>query len=96
MRLSLRDFAVILLAIQALVLMLIPFAITLLMARGVSWLRHKLPPLFEKVRHYLGLFQRLVERGSGAAVAPLITAYALAAQLRALWKGLSGLAKEEH
>ncbi len=84
-----RDVAVIVLAIEALLLMLIPLIITFALAYGVHWLRHKLSSLFEKLRHYVDLFQRLVERGSAAVVAPLIAAYALAAQLHATWNALT-------
>ncbi len=92
---SLRDWAVILLSIQALLILLLPLALFGGTAYGVIWLRRKLPPLFSKVRHLLARIQWLAERASSAVAAPLIAAYALAARLAGYWRALSALVAEE-
>ena len=96
MREALRDVAVILLMLEAMVIMLVPLAITFGSWYGVRWLRRKLPPVFAQARKYLALFKLYVERGGAAAVAPIIAAYAAVAQLRAWWDYFAGLVREEH
>ncbi len=93
MRMTLRDVAVILLALESLLLMVVPLILTFLAARGVHWLRRKLPPLFDRLRHYAGLLQSLVERVSGSATKPLISAHAKAAQASVWRNALAGSSK---
>ncbi len=93
MRMTLRDVAVILLALESLLVMIVPLVLTYLAGRGVSWLRHKLPPLFDRLRHYAGLLQNLVERLSGSATKPLISAHAKAAQVGVWRNALAGSSK---
>lgn len=92
----LRDLSVILLAIEAMVLMLIPAIVIGASWYGVRWLRRKLSPILAQVRKYVVLVQVHVQRGSAAIVAPMIASYALAAGLRASWNFLKGLAREEN
>lgn len=96
MREALRDVAVILLVLEAMVIMLVPLALTLAAWYSVRWLRRKLPPLFAQARQVLALFKLYVERGGAAAVAPILAAYAAVAQLRAWWDYVAGLVREEH
>jgi hypothetical protein len=92
----LRDIAVILLALEAMVLMLVPAAVIGASLYGVRWLRRKLPPLFAQARKILALVRLYVERTGAAIVAPLITIYAVAAQIRATWTSLISLVREEN
>ena len=92
----LRDVAVIMLALEAMVLMLIPAAAIGACWYGVRWLRRKLPPLFAQARKILALARLYVERTGAAVAAPLITIYAVAAQIRATWTSLIGLVREEN
>jgi hypothetical protein len=91
---ALRDVSVILLAIEAFVLLLIPAIIIGACVYGVRWLRRKLPPLFAQARKYLALIQLYVNRVCAAVVAPLIAAYALVAQLSAWWNTLARFKEE--
>jgi hypothetical protein len=93
---ALRDVSLILLAIESFVLLLIPAAIIGACVYGVHWLRRKLPPLFAQARKYLALIQLYVNRACAAMVAPLIAAYALAAQWSAWWNALAGFVKEKN
>ncbi len=95
MRSALADWAAILLSLEALVMMLVPLAITLGLAVGVHWLRRKLRPLFQTIHKYLEIVRHAVERGTSAAAAPLIKLSGLGAQLGALRKGLPRLIGEE-
>lgn len=88
--------AVILLALEAFILLLIPLAITVGLWYGVRWLRLKLPPAFAQARKYLALAHMYVERGCAAAVAPLVAAHAAAAQVSAWLNALAGLFQGEH
>jgi hypothetical protein len=81
--------AVILLACESFVLLLIPAAIIGGSAYGVHWLRRKLPPLFAQARKYVTLLKVYVERASMAAVSPFIAARALAARVRAYGNALA-------
>ncbi len=92
----LRDVTVILLALEAMVLMLVPAAVIGAGWYGVRWLRRKLPPLFAQARKMVALVQLYVERTGAAIVAPLITIYAVAAQMRATWTSLIRLVQEEN
>ena len=91
----LRDVAAILLALEAMVLMLVPAVAIGACWYGVRWLRRKLPPLFAQGRKIVALVQSYVERAGAEIVAPLITIYAVAAQLRAAWRCLIRLVQEE-
>ena len=92
---ALRDVSVILLAFEAIVLMIVPAIVIGASCYGVWWLRRKLPPLFAQARVYMALARHYVERACAAVVAPLIAAHALAAQLYAWWTALTGLVQEE-
>jgi hypothetical protein len=96
MREALQYVAVILLAFEATVLMLIPLAVTFASWYGVRWLRRKLPSVFVQVRKYVALFKLYVERGCASIVAPLIAAHAFAAQVRAWLNVLAGLFQGEN
>ena len=88
--------AVILLACESFVLLLVPAAIIGGSAYGVHWLRRKLPALFAQVREYVTLLKVYVERASMAAVSPFIAAHALAARVRAYWNALAGFFQGEN
>ena len=92
----LRDIAVILLVLEAMVLMLVPAAVIGAILYSVRWLRRKLPPLFAQARKILALVRLYVERTGAAMVAPLITIHAVAAQMRATWTSLISLVREEN
>jgi hypothetical protein len=96
MREALRDVAVILLVLEAMVILLVPLAITFASWYGVRWLRRKLPPLFAQARKILARVKLYVERGGTTAVAPIIAAYAAVAQLRAWWDYVTGLVREDN
>ena len=91
----LRDVAVIMLALEAMVLMLIPAAAIGACWYGVRWLRRKIPPLFALARTLVARVQLYVERAGAAGTTPLITTYAAAARMRATWRGLIRLVQEE-
>ena len=93
---ALRDVAVILLVLEAMVIMLVPLALTVASWLGVRWLRRRLPPVFVQARKYLALFKSYVERGSASAVAPIMATWAVAAQVRAWWNYIAGLGQEEN
>ena len=88
--------AAILLSLEAFVLLLIPLAIVGGLWYGTRWLRLKLPPVFVQVHKYVALFKFYVERGCASIVAPLIAAHALAAQVRAVCRGLAGFFQGEN
>jgi len=90
----LRDFAVILLVLETLVMLLVPALLVFGAAYGVNRLRRKLPLLFAQARKYVGLFKFYVERACASSVAPLLAAQALAAQARGWWRYVSGTAQE--
>jgi len=85
MRVSLRDLSIILLAIETMVVMLVPAIVIGALWYGTRWLCRKLPPLFAQARKYMAIAQFYVGRASAAIAAPLIAAHALNAQLRAWW-----------
>ncbi len=91
-----RDVALILLILEAMVMMLVPAAVIGATWYGVRWVRRKLPPLFAQVRRILALVRLYVDRTGAAMVAPLITIYAVAAQIRATWTSLISLVREEN
>ena len=93
---ALRDVAVILLVVEAMVLLLVPAAVIGASWYGARWLRRKLPPIFTQVRQYAMLAQVYVQRAGAAVIAPLIAAYALAARLCACLNFLIGLVQEEN
>jgi hypothetical protein len=86
--------ATILLACESFILLLIPAVIIGGSMYGARWLRFKLPPVFIQIRKYVAMFKFYVERGCASIVAPLIAAHALAAQVRAIARGLGFLRGE--
>lgn len=77
-----RDLAIVLLALEAFLLSLIPAAVLYLALRGVSWLIRKLRSVAPTVQGYFRKAATVTEEVSHRAVTPVITASATLAQLR--------------
>jgi hypothetical protein len=89
-----RDIAVILLAMELMVLVAPVLALAYLSVRGVLRLTHFIRGLFPQAHGYAFRLQRLTARMAGAMVAPLISIYSFAAGgkavARAMWSVLRG------
>lgn len=88
----LRDVSVILLAVEAFILILIPLALSGALVYGVWRLRshRNLPTWLRKTREYLLLGLSYVERAMDAVVKPVIAAHAASARLEGWMRALRG------
>jgi hypothetical protein len=77
-----RDLAVVLLALEAFVLGLIPAIVLFFAVRGMLWVIRKLRAVFPTIRGYFGRAAGISQRASHKIAAPVIAASAAAYQVR--------------
>lgn len=77
-----RDLAIVLLALEAFLLSLIPAVILYFALRGMSWLIRKLRSVMPTVQGYFRKAATVTEEISQQAVAPVITTSVALTQLR--------------
>lgn len=83
-----RDIAIVILAIQLFVILLIPLAIAYFGTRGLSWIHTRLSTLLARARGLSHQVRAQADRLSDVVAAPLIRVHSRAARLRTLWQGL--------
>ncbi len=86
-----RDVSVVLLAVEAFVLALIPLAALYFASRGLRQFRSFLRPLFPQTRVRVQQVERITVQGSELIVAPIIAFYALTAYLQRILLTMAGL-----
>jgi len=67
-----RDIAIVLLALQLFIMLLIPLVIAFFSMRGINWVHGKVPPLWEKAHHYSHLMRDKTGEISDRVVAPVL------------------------
>jgi len=67
-----RDIAIVLLAIQLFVMLVIPLVIAFFSMRGINWVHGKMPPLWEKAHHYSHLVRDKTGEISDQVAAPIL------------------------
>lgn len=67
-----RDIAVVILALQLFIMLVIPLAIAFFMVKGINWVHAKLPPVWDKAHHYSGLVRDKTEEYSNVATEPVL------------------------
>jgi Na+-transporting methylmalonyl-CoA/oxaloacetate decarboxylase gamma subunit len=90
-----RDLAVVLLALEAFVLSLLPAAIFYLAVRGMSAALRKFRPLASQVQGYFRQAAQTADQLSRRAVAPIIAVNAAAAQVGRWFSCISSQPKQE-
>ncbi|GAB4412867.1 MAG: hypothetical protein Kow00123_26620 [Anaerolineales bacterium] len=83
-----RDIAVVLLALEAFLGVLVAGAVCYLAIRGVLWLKANIPRVTRPARYYLTRAEQVVRRAGTSAVGPFIWSGASAARVRAAWRAL--------
>ena len=86
-----RDVSVVLLAVEAFVLILIPLVALYFANKGLRRLRSFLRPIFPRTRARVQQVERVTAQAGELIVAPIIATYALAARLRCIVLTMSGL-----
>jgi hypothetical protein len=79
---DLRDLSIILLAIEAFIIGLVPAVLFFFMIKGVLWLNRKLPVAGSVVRGYFRKAERSTKVASERIAAPFITAGATTARIK--------------
>jgi hypothetical protein len=77
-----RDISVVLLALEAFILALIPLAVVYFANKGLWRLRASVRPLFRQVREYVQQVEMTTTRVAEMVVAPIMSFYALVARVR--------------
>jgi hypothetical protein len=90
-----RDLAVVLLALEAFVLSLIPAAILYLSVRGMSRVLRGFRTFAPRVQDYFRKASQVADQISRRAVAPIIAVYAATAQVRRWFSFMFARAKQE-
>ncbi len=85
-----RDIAVVLLALEAFLGVLVVGAACYFATRGVFWLKARIPRVTRPATYYVNQTQDAVRRGSHIAIAPFVQGGATAARIRAAWRALLG------
>jgi len=85
-----RDIAVVLLALEAFLGVLVAGAACYFAIRGVLWLKAHIPRITRPATHYANQTQNAVRRGSSIAIAPFIQGGAMVARMRAVLRALGG------
>jgi len=67
-----RDWAIILLALEGLLLLAAPLFILLKITQGLRWLKPRVAPLMRKAHHYLGQANGVVQRSTFIVERPFI------------------------
>ncbi|MDH7488346.1 MAG: hypothetical protein QHH80_02425 [Anaerolineae bacterium] len=83
-----RDIALVLLALEAFLGVLVAGAACYFAIRGVRWLKANIPRVTRPARYYLMQTEQVVRRAGTSAVRPFIWSGATAARVRAAWRGL--------
>ncbi|MGB9593053.1 MAG: hypothetical protein ACPL7R_02805 [Anaerolineae bacterium] len=83
-----RDIAVVLLALEAFLGVLVAGAACYFSIRGVLWLKANIPRVTRPARHYLTQTEEVVRRAGTSAVEPFIWSGATVARVRAAWHRL--------
>ena len=86
-----RDVSVVLLAVEAFVLALVPLAVLYVANKGFLRLRSSLRSLFPRVLDQARRVERITTKVSGWIVSPIIGAYGLLAHVRAVVLTIVGL-----
>jgi len=86
-----RDIAVVILALQLFIMLLIPLAIAFFMVKGINWVHVKLPPLWQKAHHYSGLARDKTEEYSNVATNPLLRLRSRAESWATVWASIRGV-----
>ncbi|MGQ9489733.1 MAG: hypothetical protein ACUVR4_11835 [Anaerolineae bacterium] len=92
---SWRDLAIVLLAVEAFFLSLIPGVILYLTIRGVVWLSRTLRRVAPTIQGYFRKAATVAEQASQRAVTPMIAASAALAQLRGWRSALNNPLRRE-
>lgn len=85
-----RDIAVVLLALEAFLGVLVVGTVCYFAIRGVLWLKAHIPRITRPATYYVNQTGNAVRRGSNIAVAPFIQGGATAARIRAAWRAMGG------
>ena len=83
-----RDAAIVLLVLESFVGVLLVGAVFYLCARGVLWLKERIPIVTRPVGKWLVQAERTTHQTGNAAITPFVWAGASAARIRAVWKQL--------
>jgi len=83
-----RDAAIVLLALEAFIGVLVVGVVYFYSIRGVRWLKERIPTVTRPAGIYLQQAERVTHRAGDTAIAPLIQAGASAARIKAAWKQL--------
>ena len=83
---SLRDLAVVVLAAEGFVVVLVVGAAVYFAIRGMFWLRAHVPVVTRPVRAWLAQVELFVRRAGNAAIGPFVWLDANGARLRAHWQ----------
>lgn len=81
-----RDVAIVLLALEAFLGVLVAGAACYFGIRGVFWLKDRIPRLTRPAGCYLVQAENVIRQAGNAATAPFIIGGANAARLRAAWR----------
>ena len=81
-----RDAAIVLLALEAFIGVLVIGVVYFYSIRGVRWLKERIPTITRPAAMYLQQAERATRRAGDAAIVPFVRAGAGAAQVRAAWK----------
>ncbi len=84
-----RDLAVVVLAVEGFVGVLVVGAAIYFGIRGVFWLKVRIPTVTRPARSRLEQVESLAHRAGDAGVAPFIWGAAHAARVRTLWRGIA-------
>jgi len=86
-----RNISIVLLAVEAFVLVLIPLVTLYFANRGLHRLRSFLRPIFPRTRDRVQQVERVTAQVGELIVAPIIAVYALAVRLRCMVLTMAGL-----
>jgi hypothetical protein len=90
-----RDISVVLLAVEAFVLAIVPLAILFVANKGLQRLRGSLRPVLPAIRARVQQVEVVTARAGELIVAPIIATYAFAARLRRVGQRVVGLPRED-
>jgi hypothetical protein len=85
-----RDAAIVLLALEAFIGVLVVGVVYFYAVRGVVWLKQRIPTVTRPAAMYLQQAERATRRAGNIAIAPIIQAGASTARIKAAWKQLIG------
>jgi len=85
-----RDLALVVLALETIVLVLVPTICFYYAIRGSRWALQNGRPYFWKVQRWFSRVQETTERTAGGITEPVIRMRVLPARVKGVWRGLSG------